>query len=92
MFRGHLKQRKPRSFEFEVESALDWRAVWDWQRPACVEVESQVLVEPDFVEAAASVPGQPGCPTPLYAYRAPSKVSPRTWFDAGVRPRINGTS
>jgi hypothetical protein len=42
----------------EDESTRDWQAEWAWQRPAQAqvqaEVESQDLVEPEFVDAAVS--------------------------------------
>jgi hypothetical protein len=46
----------------EDESTRLWRAEWDWQRPAEaqaqvqaeLDVESQALVEPEFVDAAVS--------------------------------------
>jgi hypothetical protein len=53
-----LNSRSRLRVNSEGESTRGWRAEWDWQRPAQVqvelEVESQALVEPEFVDTAVS--------------------------------------
>ena len=38
----------------EGESTRDRQEEWDWQRPAQLELDSQALVEPEFVDTAVS--------------------------------------
>ena len=61
-----------------------WRAAWDWPRPAQLEPESQVLVEPELVDVGVSdLPAEVDFSAPLDARRAGAGAAP----GAGVRDR-----
>jgi hypothetical protein len=79
----------------EGEPTRLWRAEWDWQRPAQVqvqaelEVESQALLEPEFVEADDSdIPAEVDLSAlPRWMRAVPEQGPPEELeFEAGSGP------
>jgi hypothetical protein len=77
----------------EGESTRGWRAEWDWQRPAQVqvelEVESQALVEPEFVDTAVSdLPAEVDLAALPRWMRAVPEQGPPEELEFGNRPTL----
>ena len=71
----------------EGESTRDLQAEWDWQGPAQLEPESQVLVAPQFVDVPTSdIPPELDFALPRWM-RAPEHGPPEELeFEAGSGP------